>query len=367
MRKFSFSTALAAALVGSLIAGDLRADDSAPVLPPVSGAESPANGRVPVRLRAVNGAGFEPAARASVTFARDGATVLRTDAIAGGTVQASDLSQGVYSVFVQGDDGFATFPAIVAPVVADQTVTPLISVGLIPSSDEPTARRLINQGRSVQTSPRQGGAIPASDTADAAGPSVIHGTPFEMGADGSVRGRVVRLNRNDLTSQPISDAQVYFVRQNAVVAESVSGEDGLFVTNGLSTGIYSLVVTRGSSHMAIAVEVTPASTARAAAESDNEFSLAAFQADPGVPEVPLIYEEDGVIVEEYVVEEDDPLAGGMFAGGPGGGGAGGGGAAGGGGGFGLGALLGGAGLAAGIVALADDDDDIRVIISPASP
>lgn len=387
MRKLKLSAVLAALLVTSAIAGagvvgtlsvagQLLVADASATLRPAASTRAFVDGRIPVRLQKVVDGALVPATQAAVTFARDGQAVVRSEEMEGSTVQTDGLAQGGYSVFVRSNEGFAAFATWIGlPSESDGATGSVISVGMVPTSDMPTVRRLIRERiPSSESTPTVAPEFFTSAPSPTSSRSLTHGGGFELSADGTLRGRVVRASQDDGKSTPLEASRVYFVRGNQVVGEAVSDAEGLFTIRGLASGVYSLVVTKRSSFVAISVSVAPTSTTVAAQTVPNNLSLVAFDGPVEiheyveVPEVCMCYEEDVFVCEESFEEVYEEHATDEFAGCCGSGSSGGGGGGyGGGGGFGAGALLFGAALGAGIYAIAEDDDDPRRVVSPPAP
>jgi hypothetical protein len=184
--------------------------------------------------------------------------------------------------------------------------------------------------------------------------------------------------------------QLLFLRDGAVVARTVSSADGRFFVSGLTLGEHTVIASGPAGHAAFAFEVLPAAeelpplsrsveadihlvSARARKEMPVGFQ-AAVPTDLVVVLIPptLMPGVREVVLNAYAPAP--PMAGAGFgpagfgppmAGGFGGGGGFGSGVAGGGmGGFGgLGALLGIGGLAAGIAAIASEDNGFTTPIS----
>jgi len=61
--------------------------------------------------------------------------------------------------------------------------------------------------------------------------------------DGTVVGRVNYINRGTLRLTPVPNARVTFMQQRQVLAQGITGQDGMFEVSGLSAwAVYSLVV-----------------------------------------------------------------------------------------------------------------------------
>lgn len=229
---------------------------------------------------------------------------------------------------------------------------------------------------------------------DAVPPSVLQAAPtpdpqasgLELNLDGSLTARAAFINPTTLRLEPVVGATVTFIQNRQVVVQGRSGPSGEITVQGLSPwAVYSVFVhdprwfaafstyTRPAEptpaaidkpvasnpstppnqlaftsdvQLAQAQELVPAGSGPIQAVPTGDF--AAFMGEAGPP-------EDGAVVAP-------PMMGG-FPGGMGGGGAGGG-AGGGFGGGGIGGALGAVGLALGIAALAEDDQQLPPFQSP---
>lgn len=242
----------------------------------------------------------------------------------------------------------AAAPTTATPAVAVPTTGAGTDVEVVPAS-----------ATTVVAANMQPGAPPT-------GPGPLGAEPLPLGAnyhavnlnaEGAITGRVSLIDARTGQRVPTMDVIVNFVQFGRIVAQARPGQNGEFTVR-LRPGVYSVIVSGPGGFGAFSVLVQPF--------------------DPMAPVEATYLLLDGTLVPPADMEIVAGLANrnlGIFAppfSGPGGGGGGFGGGGGGfggggsGGGSGLGSLLGLAGLAAGIGAIANQDDN-AVISAPSSP
>ena len=345
-----------------------------------------------------------PAGFAQVTLTKAGAIVKRGEPGVDGVVQLRQIAPGLYSLFGAGSEGFLAFSIRVHPGpgnVGDGGESAL-AANLVPPADVPSVKELIRRhlptGAAVTPEPwtevlPRGAPVPAPSEARAipqlAG-ELRRAKPFlELDADGKASGYFVRLDQDNWRPMVLTDLKVYFIRDGQIVTETkVRNADGYFEVLDLNPGFYSMVAAGVDGFAALTVAVCRADvTARQ--ETNTEPRVQPVSLVRGAEDEPedlfrviLVSPEDFAFLRDFAGMEvlpgggigllEGPLPPGMaglaespyYDGFMGGGGAGGGG------GFGLGEILGGLGLAAGLAALLQDDDGQIVITErrpPASP
>lgn len=193
-------------------------------------------------------------------------------------------------------------------------------------------------------------------------------------SDGGLAGQVYRPGASGTGLMPSSQINIFLFRDAEEIRRVVSDEQGQFEIDSLDPGVYSALFIGGSGMGLVGFELVAPNDPRIAASRQDGALIAAqdsaaatqlvMQVAPGGAAVDGLQSMgpgevvSDVVVDETVVNEEVvgtgvavPMGGGGgFAGGAGGGG-------GGIGGGGAGGLLGVAGLAAGVVALATDDND----------
>ncbi len=306
--------------------------------------------------RVTSTGGFVKAERTTVRVARDGRIVQVRRVGEGGVAQISEISPGAYSVFANGNEGFAAF----GTYLGDVGHSDVNRIGLIPQHDSPAIRRFIANHLQNNVA----GHVPAAQ--EVARGSVYENSDFELQPDGSVKGQIVRAAPTNHSVFPIADMSVAFVRDGQVVSESRSDANGDFTLSGISSGIYSLAAAGPEGFVCFSTGVIqPAAHAQARVRRFEFVAVekAAVTVTAVVPVSPLDYRLFNQLPSNPSNSNQGPMAGsgGM---GSGGGGAGGGGA---GGGFGGGGLLGalaGAGIGA---ALANQNGGGNTPATPAVP
>ncbi len=433
MRQLSIPSAIIVLLVCGAVASAGVLGTYAIIAPFVAGADPETSDvrvfvddYLPVKLRKNAGGSFVPASSGAVTFVTNGAAVQETAIGGSGTVQVANLTYGPYSIFVQGNDGFAAFGTWISPA-EDGTGVPGsgIDVGLVPGGDMGVVRQIIDSHLNLADTPvvnnsgtdAQGSQPTLAeetngefvDTADEGVESeisidastrqdLIKGYGFELREDGSIVGVIVRAAPPTEQDTPLPGLDVYFVQSGQIQGEGRTDFNGAFQIDGLAPGVYSLVVAGSDAFLAVATEVynhldAPVGEAPIA-PSITQIGFGDAQTDEQIvaQTVSMVRKRatTGSISPVYASDlgflggSGGPGAGGPGAAGPlgafgpppgGGGGFGGGtggGFAGGGGGFaggdGLGALLGLGALGLAAAALADDNDDnVIPVVSPAIP
>jgi uncharacterized membrane protein YgcG len=300
--------------------------------------------------------GFANAERTTVRVVQGGRIVQTRRVGQGGVAQISDVSPGAYTVLANGSEGFSAFGAY----LGDAAHISSAQVGLVPTRDGMLVRNLIRSH--IQSGGGAGGAVEAAK--QVAADSAAANTDFELQADGSVQGQIVRATPAGQPVQPIANLYVAFVRDGQLVSESHSDANGEFTATGLGAGIYSLAVAGPGGFAAFSTGVVvPESHVQARVRRFEFVALAAGGGSSVVPaspnDLPLFNTPPNSPSSNNPAQTAMGSGGGF---GSGGGGSGGGGS--GGGGFGGGGLLGAlAGVGAGIAAAAILDDDKK----PATP
>lgn len=214
------------------------------------------------------------------------------------------------------------------------------------------------------------------------GSSMVVGSKFENDPLGSERGMVtttkVNLQNGDLVGRvsraglPLNDQDLsgnvaHVFQGGRKVADAPIGRDGSYRIKSLAAGVYDLIIVGKNGTAAVGFEavdpkaVTSNSSVGAVRLVTLQESVDSMNIElANTSDIPSNQDVPPPVIGEVVgppMEMGGPMVGGGFAG-PGGGGFGGGAGGGGGGigGGGLGGLLGIAGLAVGVAALADDDE-----------
>jgi hypothetical protein len=79
-----------------------------------------------------------------------------------------------------------------------------------------------------------------------------------MRPDGKVVGRVNYINRSSLQLFPVPNARVSFMQQRRVMAQGITGQDGVFEVSGLSAwGVYSVVISSDDWVMTVSTVTRP--------------------------------------------------------------------------------------------------------------
>ncbi len=308
--------------------------------------------------RVTSTGGFANAQRTTVRVVRNGRIVQSRRVGEGGVAQISEVAPGAYTVLANGSEGFAAFGSYLGDIA--HTVTP--RVGLVPQGDSLLVHSLIRTHLRSGT----GGNLPAGAHDPVSSDSSFANSDFELQADGTTKGQIIRATPHSQDNQPIADMYVAFVRNGQVVAESRSDSNGEFTASGLSEGIYSLAVA-GEGGFAVFSAGVMQPDAHVQVRT-RRFEFVAVRQGSSVAAVVPADPADAALFNQPPTSpsNEGPSEAGM-GGGFGGGGAGGGGAGGGGGGFGGGGLLGAlAGVGAGIGAAAAFDDNNNPA-TPAAP
>ena len=292
------------------------------------------------------------AAQTTVRVVRSGRIVQTRKVGQGGVAQISQLSPGPYSIMASGSEGFAAFGAY----LGDPAGSAVSRIGLVPQRDAQVVRGLI------RTHLESGAASEATQpTKEITRLSAEENASFEIQADGSVKGQIIRAAADGQRIEPIANLFVAFVRDGQVVAESTSDANGEFSATGLSAGIHSLAIAGPGGFAAFSAEVIQAEPL--AQGQVKQFQFVALQSGSGSTVVPATPSDARLLnqTQQGPPENGPPGMAGLAA--PGfGGGAGGG--AGGGGGL-LGAALGAAGGALAGALIADDNNNPPA--TPAAP
>lgn len=304
-------------------------------------------------FRRVNEArSFENAERTTVRLVRNGRIVQARRVGVGGVAQISEVTPGAYSVFATGSEGFAAYGIY----LGDGAFSASSSVGLVPRQDMgPVLEAIHNFTRNADPAPAAG-ALVAQDL-----DRVTEHGDFELHADGSVKGQVVKAGPRSEAKQALPGMQVSFIRDGVVIANATTDQEGQFSIPGIEPGIYSFVVAGGEGFAAFAVgAVRPVEQAQARTRR-FEFVAAAVQ----TPIVTVCPVPPGDFTLLNTLANATPMQNvqgpaPMATGGAPGGGAGGGGGGAGGGGF--GGLLGAAAAVGAGIAIGEAIDD-----DPSSP
>jgi len=325
-----------------------------------------------------------------VSFFQNGTMVTQVAPGPDGVFTAS-LGPGFYTLAAYGPTGYAAFgvdivdPAVqvrsasVEKVAAESSLNLQVETLAVPSVDYATVYRLARAhtgGAFPGPHPSRGPSETLPDLpAENALPqtSIKHHT-VNLEADGSLLGRVKRINPLTGDVVRVYSMSAFLIRSGTVVRQTAIAEDGALKFTGVSPGTYTFVTAGSEGFSAISVVVAP-HVGTAAASAVRPVS---FQADGGPLTVtpgaatdtgpatdPLAPPGEGPGEDPGAFAEPPLGGGGGGFGGGSGGGFGGGGA--GGGGLGIGGLLGLAGIGLGAAALLDDDDDDNGPVSPAGP
>jgi hypothetical protein len=293
---------------------------------------------------------FENAERTTVRLVRNARIVQTRRVGVGGVAQMSEVSPGAYSVFATGSEGFAAYSIY----LGDGAFSSSSSVGLVPRQDMGPvleAIRTYTQGSAAPTP-----AAAAANVAKNLDRITEHGD-FELHADGSVKGQVVKAAPRSEAKQALPGMHVSFIREGQVVANATTDQDGGFSIPGLEPGIFSFVVAGSEGFATFAVgAVRPVEQAQARTRR-FEFVAAAVQT-PVVTICPVPGSDFSLL---NVLANANGSSNGRAPSAPmagnGGGGAGGGGGGGAAGGGGFGGLLGAAAAGAAIGAAAANNDN----------
>lgn len=300
------------------------------------------------------------AAQTTVRVVRSGRIVQTRQVGQGGVAQISKLSPGPYSIMASGPEGFAAFGAY----LGDPAGTAVSRVGLVPQRDAQLVRSLI------RTHLAAGSVAEATpSTKEITRLSAEENSAFEIQADGSIKGQIIRAAADGQRIEPIANLFVAFVRDGQVVGEATSDANGEFTVSGLTAGIHSLAIAGPGGFAALSTELIQAEPL--AQGKVKQFQFVAFQSGGGSTIVPATPDDARLLNQspgQGPNEMGPPGMAGMAAPGYGGGGAGGG-TGGGGGGFGGGGLLGAAlGAAGGALAGAlINDNNNNPPPTPAAP
>jgi hypothetical protein len=348
------------------------------------------NGSISGAIQALGSAGtIHNLTDVRVSFFQNGTMVTQVAPGPDGVFTAS-LGPGFYTLAAYGPTGYAAFgvdivdPAVqvrsasVEKVAAESSLNLQVETLAVPSVDYATVYRLARAhtgGAFPGPHPSRGPSETLPDLpAENALPqtSIKHHT-VNLEADGSLLGRVKRINPLTGDVVRVYSMSAFLIRSGTVVRQTAIAEDGALKFTGVSPGTYTFVTAGSEGFSAISVVVAP-HVGTAAASAVRPVS---FQADGGPLTVtpgaatdtgpatdPLAPPGEGPGEDPGAFAEPPLGGGGGGFGGGSGGGFGGGGA--GGGGLGIGGLLGLAGIGLGAAALLDDDDD-NGPVSPAGP
>ena len=296
--------------------------------------------------------GFANPERTSVRIVQSGRIVQTHRVGIGGVVQVSEVSPGAYSIFASGNEGFAAF----GTYLGDTAYGASNRVGLVPQRDAQIVRRLI------EANLRTGTGTPT--TKKVSRNSSTENSDFELQADGSVKGQIIRATPTNQDAYPITDMFVAFVRDNQVVAEARSDAQGEFSLTGLSPGIYSLAAAGPEGFVCFSSAVIqPEPRVQARVRRLEFVALLGSSSSATIVPVPA---SDFRLLQQYQTPGTNSTtsAPGVGGNGLGGGGGAGGGGAGGFGGAGLIGALAGAGIGA---ALAGNNGNGNGPVTPAAP
>ncbi len=291
-------------------------------------------------------------ANAKVSLLKNGVVQRSTLADENGAFVFASVNPGVYGITVESDEvcGAISFEAVPAP--AGGAIPFQVYAATMPKA-------LVEDIWASMWAPPSEVVYRPQSFAQLAAPvgTKVAQTERVVAVDGRVRGQLAfDSNQSVPTSQVI---KVY--RNGSLVATERVNESGQF-SFAAEPGIVDVVV-GGNAFACIAVDVVAAPGVAAQSEGSTRF-VSTNAVQPGAADqllIPVIGSGQSSEEAPPVVEPVLPIefAGGGFAG-PGGFGGGSGGGGGGGRGGGGGALLGLAGLAVGVTALADDDDGFNL-------
>lgn len=316
----------------------------------------------------VEAAGVKPQGNAAITLSKGSVVLVTTRTDADGSFVLSGLTPGVYEIAAESADcyGIVSFEAMPSGHNGQNTAAPVMEVYATSMR-----RAAVDEVLQSLWAPQDGlalarpfeGLVEPLRTAAQSQRVAIRG--------GAVSGQVAFANARN-----IPEAHVIKVfSEGKLVATAPVDHMGKFSFPAPSAGPVDLVL-GGSAYAAIGVELVEDATHLSARQTGDVrlVSMASAVASnlvipaAGGPsdESPVPLGEPLPVVDPCFPMEGGfaPCCGGFSGGGMGGGGMGGGGAGGGGMG-GMGGLLGIAGLAVGVVALADDDNGF--VVPPATP
>lgn len=318
---------------------------------------------------------------AKVLVSRDGKIVRETKTDVGGVFSLDGLKPGTYAIQCRGDYTFAAYalhvmPAdathltadleIYASVIPKEVATSLLTSDLVPAD--------LQAGSDVYYRDYQKDPIAAERKFNNSHKVVLR--------DGTLVGRVSRPGWT-FAEQDLSGTVAQIVQSGKVVAKTAVGKDGYYEFKNVQPGVYDLFITGNDGFAVLAFEAIASNEPVASkAGSVRMVSTLVGMASDCLccemiqqPEIICCEPAPMPVIEEVVVNDPcgipvdscgcgaPPVCGsgysGGFSGGYGGGGGGGFGGAGG--------LLGIAGLALGVAAIATNDDDNGFNVNLATP
>ena len=319
------------------------------------------NGGISGKLVGLDSTGTAaPRPAVEVVLVQNGKPVTGTTTDADGGFTLQGLVPGTFTFVAKSDFTFATFGLNVLPAASGSPSSLNVCASTIPYGQ---AFQIISESW-----------VPGSN--------MVGGSKFESDPLGSDRGMVtttkVNLQNGDLVGRvsraglPLNDQDLsgnvaHVFQGGRKVADAPVGRDGSYRIKSLAAGVYDLIIVGKNGTAAVGFEAVD-SKAVTSTSSVGATRLVALEVPVDSLNIELADTTDlppgqvpPPVIEEFVgppMEMGGPIVGGGFAG-PGGGGFGGGAGGGGGGGIGgggIGGLLGIAGLAVGVAALADDDE-----------
>lgn len=343
------------------------------------------NGSIVGKLMVLDDAG-QPEGRigAKVLVSRDGKTIFETKTDIGGAFSLDGLKPGTYAIQCRGDYTFAAYALHVLPadathltsdlevyasVIPEQVATSLLTGDLVPTE--------LDAGSDTYYRDYQVDPIAAERKFNNSYKVVLR--------NGTLVGRVSRPGWT-FAEQDLSGTVAQIVRDGEVVAKTAVAKDGYYEITNVEPGVYDLFVTGNDGFAVLAFEAVAsdepvASKLGAVHMVSTQVGMASDCLCCEMiqqPEITCCEPAPQPIIEEVAIADpcgvpvDEcgcgaaPACGNGYSGGFHRGGFHGGG--GGGGGFGgAGGLLGAAGLAVGIAAIATNDDDYGFDVPIATP
>ncbi len=324
-----------------------------------------------------------------VAFFQNGAAVAQVTPGADGVFTAT-LAPGVYTVVAHGKSGYAAYGVhVIDPsvevrsvgfeTVADSTMNLQVETLAVPPVDFATVYRLArahSAAPSPAPAPTKADAnevLPELPAENALPQTSIKNYTVNLEADGSLLGRLNRIDPRTGDVLRVHALNAYLVQNGSVVHQAGVAEDGSLKFSSVQPGVYSFVTAGAEGFSAFSVVVAPAATTasvdgvRTVSFQPAGGPLSATPAAPGDigPATDPLGPPPGQDPGPPPFADVPPGgAGGGFGGGGGGVGGGGGGLGGGGLGLALGAV--GAGLGAAALSEANDNNDNRGPASPAN-
>jgi len=194
-----------------------------------------------------------PAANLNVMLARHGAVIGSTKTDAAGRFSFADLPEGVVAIWAEGEDSLLLFSCVLfgkdsaieenAGLVAAQVELDLDSA-VVFGADMATVKELISPSLHSEDK-RFSNEVAPEDQEFSFGTgetsSTLQNHNVSLQVDGSLNGELGILDERTGRLREVLDMTVHFVRNGVRVASSKVSNDGRFIANGLTPGVYSVV------------------------------------------------------------------------------------------------------------------------------